>query len=58
MSTIGSMTGRPIGMTDAEKKAALKAERMAAALRENLRRRKAQARAVGAAPATKDEPSS
>ena len=39
-----------------DQKAAEKAERMAAALRENLRRRKAQARAAGAAPATKDEP--
>ncbi|PTQ62048.1 hypothetical protein C8J26_0322 [Sphingomonas aurantiaca] len=29
---------------------------MAAALRENLRRRKAQARAASAAPATEDEP--
>ncbi|WP_277872721.1 hypothetical protein [Sphingomonas ginsenosidivorax] len=34
-------------MTDAEKKAALKAERMAAALRANLRKRKAQARGDG-----------
>jgi len=45
-------------MDDRDRKAAEKADRMAAALRENLRRRKAQARAVGAAPAIKDEPSS
>ena len=45
-------------MDDRDRKAAEKAERMAVALRENLRRRKAQARAVGAAPASKDEPSS
>ena len=43
-------------MDDRDRKAAEKAERMAAALRENLRRRKAQARAVGAAPAPGDEP--
>ena len=34
-------------MTDADKKAAEKAERMAAALRANLRKRKAQARGDG-----------
>ncbi len=45
-------------MDDRDRKAAEKTERMAAALRENLRRRKAQARAVGAAPATKDDSSS
>ncbi|RMB36706.1 hypothetical protein C8J47_0281 [Sphingomonas sp. PP-F2F-G114-C0414] len=45
-------------MDDRDRKAAEKAERMAAALRENLRRRKAQSRAVGATPAPKDEPSS
>jgi hypothetical protein len=45
-------------MDDRDRKAAEKAERMAAALRENLRRRKTQARAIGAAPAAKDEPSS
>ncbi len=37
-----------------DQKAAEKAERMAAALRENLRRRKAQARAAAAEPAPKD----
>ncbi|MET4595587.1 MULTISPECIES: hypothetical protein [unclassified Sphingomonas] len=36
-----------------DQKAAEKAERMAAALRENLRRRKAQARAAAAEPAQK-----
>ena len=45
-------------MDDRDRKAAEKAERMAAALRDNLRRRKAQARAVGAAPALKDDPPS
>ncbi|MGA1799415.1 hypothetical protein VH567_11625 [Sphingomonas sp. 4RDLI-65] len=45
-------------MDDRDRKAAEKAERMAAALRENLRRRKTQARAAGAAPAPKGEPSS
>ena len=39
-----SVTGRRFGMTDADKKAAERAERMAAALRANLRKRKAQAR--------------
>ena len=34
----------PLGMTDKDKK---REERLAAALRENLRRRKAQAREVG-----------
>jgi hypothetical protein len=38
-------------MNDAEKKA-----RLAAALRENLRKRKAQARAVGEATQTESEP--
>ncbi len=36
-----------------DQKAVEKAERMAAALRENLRRRKAQARAAAAEPAPK-----
>jgi hypothetical protein len=43
-------------MDDRDRKAAERAERMAAALRENLRRRKAQARAVSAAPETGEEP--
>ena len=42
-------------MTDADKKAAERAERMAAALRANLRKRKAQARGDG--PARPPEPS-
>ncbi|WP_380784954.1 hypothetical protein [Sphingomonas sp. R86521] len=41
-------------MTDADKKAAAKAERMAAALRTNLRKRKTQAR--GETPSVPLEP--
>ena len=46
-------SGLAPGMADKDRE---REERLAAQLRANLKRRKAQARAAGAAPATKDEP--
>jgi hypothetical protein len=52
------MATEPFGCQDNRMTDKEKAERLAAALRENLRRRKAQARELGAGAPAKEEPRS